>query len=95
LREYLAGKEKEVTSIMMNLFDEEQIQMIYAKDMAREAVEKNTREVTREVTRKNAIETAERMIKKGKMSLDEIADCIPALSMEELKEIEAEVMQLS
>lgn len=35
------------------------------------------------------------MIKKGKMSLEDIADCVPALSFDELKEIEAEVMQLA
>ena len=35
------------------------------------------------------------VIKKGKMSLDEIADCVPLLSLDELKEIEAEVMQLA
>ena len=40
-------------------------------------------------------ETAERMIRKGKMSLEEIADYIPALSFDELKEIEEEVMQLA
>ena len=44
---------------------------------------------------KNARETATRMIKKGKMSLGEIAEYIPLLSFEELKEIEAEVMQLA
>ncbi len=44
---------------------------------------------------KNARETATRMIKKGKMSLEEIAEYIPLLSFEELKEIEAEVMQLA
>ena len=35
------------------------------------------------------------MIKKGKMSLEEIADYVPALSIDELKELEAEVMQLA
>ena len=44
---------------------------------------------------KNARETATRMIKKGKMSLGDIAEYIPLLSFEELKEIEAEVMQLA
>ncbi len=33
------------------------------------------------------------MIKKGKMSLEEIADCVPLLSLEELKELEPEIMQ--
>jgi len=42
-----------------------------------------------------AKETAKRMIQKGKMSLEEIADYIPALSLNDLKELEAEVMQLA
>ncbi len=43
----------------------------------------------------NARETAERLIKKGKMTLEEIAECVPLLSLEELKEIEMSVMQLA
>ncbi len=43
----------------------------------------------------SARETAERLIKKGKMTLEEIADCVPLLSFDELKELEAEVMQLA
>jgi hypothetical protein len=31
------------------------------------------------------------MIEKGKMSLDDIADCVPTLTLEELKELEAEI----
>ena len=34
------------------------------------------------------------MIRKGKMSLEEIADYVPSLSLEELKELEAAIMQL-
>ena len=34
-------------------------------------------------------------IKDGELSLEKIARYVPALSMEELKEIEAEVMQLA
>ena len=79
LREYLISKEQEVVDIMMTLFDDEQILRAYAKDIADETERK----------------TAERMIKKGKMSLEEIADYVPALSFDELREIEAEVMQLS
>ena len=40
-------------------------------------------------------ETAERLIKKGKMTLEDIAECVPSLSFDELREIEAEVMQLA
>ena len=40
-------------------------------------------------------EAAEKLIKKRKISLEDIADCVPTLSFEELKKIEAEVMQLA
>lgn len=79
LKEYLGSKEQEVVDIMMTLFDDEQILKAYAKD-----IEDST-----------ARETAERMIKKGKMSLEEIADYVPALSLDELKKMEAEIMQLA
>ena len=38
---------------------------------------------------------AEQLIRKGKMTLEEIADCVSSLPFDELKEIEAEVMQLA
>ena len=79
LKQYLSSKEVEVITIMMSLFDDEQIMRTYAKDIAREADRA----------------TAERMIKMGKMTLEEIAQCVPSISLDELKEIEAEVMQLA
>ena len=48
-----------------------------------------------EVALNTARETAERLIKKGKMTLDEIAECVPLLSIDELREIEMKVMQLA
>ncbi len=78
LREYLVEREKEVVTIMMSLFDEEQIIKSFLKSERHDADRK----------------TAERMIKDGEMSLEKIAHYIPSLSMEELKEIEAEVTQL-
>jgi len=83
LKGYLENREQEVVDIMMTLFDDEQILKAYAKDIA-DSKEKETEK-----------KTAARMIKKGKMSLEEIADCVPTLSMEELKEIEAKVLQLA
>lgn len=47
-----------------------------------------------EAALENARETAERLIKKGKMTLEEIAECVPVLSLDELKEIEMRVMQM-
>lgn len=61
------------------LFDDEQTMRTYAKDIKKETERK----------------TAEQMIRKGKMTLEEIADCVSSLSFEELKELETEVMQLA
>ena len=44
---------------------------------------------------KSARETARRMIKDGELSFEKIARYVPSLSMEELKELETEVMQLA
>ncbi|MCM1183242.1 MAG: hypothetical protein NC337_07710 [Roseburia sp.] len=79
LKEYLISREVEVVTIMMSLFDDEQIMRTYARDIEKETERK----------------TAEKMMKKGKMTLEEIADCVSSLSFDELKEIEAEVMQLA
>ncbi len=81
LKEYFENKESEVISMMMTLFDDEQILKAYVNDIKKETVE--------ETAWKNARETAERLIKKGKMSLEEIADCVPELSLEELKQLES------
>ena len=43
----------------------------------------------------SARETAERLIKKGKMTLEEIAECVTLLSLDELREIETRVLQLT
>jgi hypothetical protein len=102
LRKYLESREKEVVTIMMTLFDEEQIMKTYLKDViremekdVREKVKKDVREeVEKDVREEMEKETARRLIKKGKLSLEEIADYIPALSLEELQELEAEVKQL-
>lgn len=68
---------------MMTLFDDEQVLEAYAKDIDDNA------------TYREARKTAEKLIRKGKMSLDEIADCIPALTFDELKKLEAEIIQLA
>ena len=83
LKEYLESREQEVVDIMMTLFDDEYVLEAYAKE----------REDNKE--RETERKTAARLIKKGKMSLEDIADCVPALSMEELKEMQAAIMQLA
>jgi len=60
--------EQEIVDIMMTLFDDEQILKAYAKD-----IEDNTAKKTE---KKTARETAKRMIKMGKLSLEEIRLCV-------------------
>ncbi len=48
LREYLSSKEKEVVTIMMSLFDDEQIMRTYAEDMANERANEVAKEVAKE-----------------------------------------------
>ncbi len=79
LKQYLSSKEVEVVTIMMSLFDDEQIMRTYAKDMARET------------TKRNAIT----MLKKGRISVEEISTFFPELTSDDVEEIEKEVMQLA
>lgn len=79
LREYLLDREKEVVSIMMSLFDEEQIMKSFIKseryDVAREK--------------------ALLMLQSGKITVDEISTFFPELLESDIRELEAEVMHLA
>ena len=79
LKQYLSSKEVGVITIMMSLFDDEQIMKSFIKS------ERHDTERA----------MAEQLIRKGKMTLEEIADCVSTLSFDELKEIETEIMQLA
>ena len=81
LREFLLGREKEVISIMMSLFDEEKIMRTHIASERREAA-------------KEAVRCGvENMLKLGKMSAEEIAGCFPELSVEDIREIEKGLLQ--
>ena len=82
LKEYLESKEQEVVDIMMTLFDDEQVLEAYAKDIDDNA------------TIREAKNTATRMIM-NKEPLEKVACYVPTLSMDELKKLESEVMQLA
>ncbi len=79
LREYLLVREKKVVTIMMSLFDEEQIMKSFIKseryDVAREK--------------------ALLMLQNGKITVDEISEFFPELIESDIRELEAEVMQLA
>ena len=79
LNEYLLERKKGVVTIMMSLFDEEEILKSFIESEIHD----------------EARETAERLIKDGELSLEKIARYIPSLSMDELRELEAEIMQVT
>ena len=79
LKEYLFDREKEVVTIMMSLFDEEQIMMSFIKSERYEETKENAR----------------RLLKLGKIKIDEVSDCFPNLLDSDIKELEAEIMQLA
>jgi len=76
LREYLLEREKEVVTIMMSLFNEEQIMRSYIKSERYEETKENAR----------------RLLRLGKIKIDEISDCFPDLIDSDIKELEAEVI---
>ena len=70
---------------MMTLFDEERIMQIYVANKEKEAAEKAAKEAAKK--------TAERMLKAGKLTAEEIAEYCPELSIEDIRQMEEELMQ--
>ena len=66
---------------MKFLFDQEEVMEMYVRDERNEAARERDRE------------TAAWLIKMGKLSLEEISIGLPSLSIDELKKLEAEIMQ--
>ena len=79
LKQYLSSKELEVVTIMMSLFDDEQIMRTYAKDMERET------------TKRNVLT----MIERGRIKVEEVSAFFPELTSDDVEEIERAVMQLA
>jgi len=79
LKQYLSSKEVEVVTIMMSLFDDEQIMRTYAKDMERET------------TKRNVLT----MIERGRIKVEEVSAFFPELTSDDVEEIERADMQLA
>lgn len=81
LKEYLEEREKEVENIMLAMYDEKEILLEY--------IESERYEAEQEGAKKTAIQ----MLKMGKYSVDEIAQCVSGLSLEDVKKLQEELMQ--
>lgn len=82
LREYLEQREQEVVSIMMDLYEEELALQFYTKEQREEG------------RKEGSIKTAKRMLKRGVLTYEEIAEYsdLPVEEIEKLaKELEAEM----
>ena len=82
---------------MLAMYDEKEILREYieyekyhaAKEAAEEAAKKAAQEATKKATKENAV----KMIKAGKLSIDDIPQFFTSLTPEDIKEIENELMQ--
>ena len=79
---------------MMNFFDKEEILKSYIRSERYEAAQEATRRATQETTQRVAKKTAITMIKKGRLSVDEIPTFYPELTPDDIEDIKKEVMQL-
>ena len=75
---------------MMNFFDKEEILESYIRSERYEAAQEATQEVIQRVTKINVI----RLIKNGRLSVDEIPTFFPELTPDDIEDIKKEVMQL-
>ena len=75
---------------MMNFFDREEILESYIRSERYEAAQEATQEVIQRVTKINVI----RLIKNGRLSVDEIPTFFPELTPDDIEDIKKEVMQL-
>lgn len=77
LREYLEDREKEVENIMLAMYDEKEILLEYIESERYET----------------AKETVIQMLKMGKLSNEEIVQCVPSLTLEDVERIQQELLQ--
>lgn len=85
LKEYLEEREKEVENIMLAMYDEKEILLEY--------IESERYEAAKEARRESAKDTVIQMLKKGKLSVEEIVQYVPSFSIEEVERIRRELLQ--
>lgn len=85
LKEYLEEREKEVVNIMLAMYDEKEILLEYIESERYEAAQ----EAAKEADKRTVIQ----MLKTGKLSVEEIAQYVPSLSVEDIEKIRHELLQ--
>lgn len=85
LTEYLLEREKEVEAIMLAMYDEEEILLDYIRSEKYEAAKEGERKADQR--------TAIKMLKTGKLSVEEIVQYVPSLSVEDVEKMRQELLQ--
>ncbi len=80
LREYLEEREKEVENIMLAMYDEKEILLEYIESERYEAAQEAAKEAKKEYAEEMAIQ----LLKEG-LSVEQIARCSSALSVDEVR----------
>lgn len=88
LKEYLEEREKEVENIMLAMYDEKEILREYIESERYEAAQ----EAAKEAKKDNAKEMAIQLLKEG-LSVEQIARCSSALSIDEVRMLQEELLQ--
>ena len=91
-------KRKIKDSVFTNLFQDRKYLLRLYKTLHPEdsdVTEAYAKDIDDNATHREARETAERMIKMGKFSFEDIALCVPSIPLDELKKLKADIMQLA
>ena len=88
LKEYLEEREKEVENIMLAMYDEKEILREYIESERYEAAQ----EAAQEAKKENAKEMVIQLLKEG-LSVEQIARCSSALSVDEVRMLQEELVQ--
>jgi predicted transposase/invertase (TIGR01784 family) len=91
LEKYISEKDKDVKEVVDTMGD---VDYIAWSDRIEARGKKAGIEEAEAAAKKEATQSAKRLLKKG-LSIDDIAECLPQLSYDELRQIEAEVMTLA
>lgn len=89
LKEYLEEREKEVINIMLAMYDEKEILLEYIESERYEAAQEAAKEAAQEANKRTVIQ----MLKTGKLSVEEIVQYVPSLSVEDIEKIRHELLQ--
>jgi predicted transposase/invertase (TIGR01784 family) len=91
LEKYISEKDEDVKEVVDTMGD---VDYIAWSDRIEARGKKAGIEEAEAAAKKEATQSAKRLLKKG-LSIDDIAECLPQLSYDELRQIEAEVMTLA